>query len=302
MKLDRMDLPLLLAFEALIQTRSVSKAAARLGVRQPAMSASLARLRTLLGDELFTRAAGAMQPTPRAVRLATDLVPALAQLRAAISDSAAFVPSEARRTFTLASTDYTTCVLGPALCADVARTAPGVDLRILGYDKNDIPELLDRGEIDLALGVFQPPPERAVRRLLCPEQFVGLARRGHPALSAGKIPLDTYASLRHALVSVRRDAHGEIDKALAARGLSRRIALTLPHMLALPDLLTGSDLVAALPRRMAQRIAGDALVVFKLPLDLEEWRIEMLWNPATRNDPASIWLRSLVIAAAAKVA
>jgi DNA-binding transcriptional LysR family regulator len=298
MKLDRMDLNLLLAFEALCQTKSVSKAATRLGIRQPAMSAALGRLRTLMGDALFVRVAGAMQPTPKALRLAQGIEPALAQLRATLGDGAAFAPRDAKRTFTLASTDYTTCVLGPALYADVAMAAPGIDLRILGYDKDNIPELLDRGDIDLALGVFSPPPERVVRRLLCPERFVGLARRGHPALAAGEMSLATYAGLRHALVSVQRDARGEIDKALAAQGLSRRIALTLPHMLALPDLLACSDLVAALPRRMAMRAAGKALTVFELPLNLPEWRIEMLWNPATRTDPASMWLRARVLKAA----
>jgi DNA-binding transcriptional LysR family regulator len=295
------DVKLLLAFDALIQTQSVSKAAAQLGIRQPAMSAALARLRELFGDELFVRASGAMQPTPKAARLAAPVADVLARLRAVLSDHIGFDPRAARQTFTLASTDYVTFVLGPALYADLAASAPGVDLRIVGYDKNDVPERIDRGELDVALGVFPDPPERAVRQPLYEERFVGLARRGHPALVDGEMSLAAYCAASHALVSVRRDTRGVIDAVLADLGRARRIALTLPHMLALQDIIVRTDLIAALPERVARRAAPEALVVFELPLEVPAWTVEMLWNAAARTDPPTAWLRSRILETARRV-
>lgn len=298
MDLGTLDLNLLLALEALEETRSVSRAAERLGMRQPAMSTALARLRVAFGDPLYVRAAGAMQPTPRAARLAPGIAKALADLRAAMAETP-FEPLATTRTFTIASTDYTTLVILPHVMEALGREAPSVDLRIVGYDKGDIPALIDRGEIDVALGVFRSPSENAVRQFLCPERFVGVARRGHPLVADGTIGLLDYAGAAHALVSVRRDATGEIDVALAGQGLRRRIALTLPHMLVLPSVLVRTDLLAAIPSRMAEAIGDAGLQTFELPVRIPPWRIEMLWNPAARRDPASVWLRSKIKAAAA---
>jgi len=298
MNLGSLDLNLLLAFEALDATRSVSRAAERLGIRQPAMSAALARLRLAFADPLFVRAGGAMQPTPRATRLAAGVARALMELRSAMED-APFEPLATTRTFTIASTDYTTLVILPHVMAALEREAPSVDVRIVGYDKGDVPDLLDRGEIDLALGVFPAPPDTAVRQFLCPERFVGIARSGHPLIRHGTIALIDYAMASHALVSVRRDAVGEIDLALSAQGLTRRIALTLPHMLVLPAILSGSDMVAAVPGRVATVVGGVGLQIFEIPLKLKPWRIEMLWDPRSRRDQASAWLRSRIKAAAA---
>lgn len=298
MNLRSIDLNLLVAFEALHEARSVSRAAERLGLRQPALSAALARLRQVFGDDLFVRAAGAMQPTPKALRIAPGIASALAELRATLANAAPFAPDDAERTFTIASTDYTTLVLIPAVIAALQAEAPGVNLRIIGYDKTDVAELIDRGEIDVALGVFQNPPQRAVRQFLCPERFVGLARKEHPQISEGVISLEDYVGAAHALVSVRRDAIGEIDKALRQRNLTRRIALTLPHMLVLPSILRCSYFLTALPARIAEMVAVDDLQTFELPLNIPAWRIEMLWNAGTRSDQASAWLRSKIAAAA----
>lgn len=300
MKFASLDLNLLLAFEALNETRSVSRAADRLGLRQPAMSAALGRLRLAFSDQLFVRASGAMQPTPRAARLASAVTKALGELREAMND-APFEPLATNRIFTIASTDYTTLVLLPHVMAALEREAPNVDLRIVGYDKGDIPDLLDRGEIDLALGVFRSPSDNAVRKFLCPEHFVGLARKGHPSIKNGAIDLLEYAGAHHALVSVRRDAIGEIDLALETLGLVRRIAVVLPHMLVLPPLLARSDLVAAVPKRAADAMLTDDIKTFEIPLTLSMWRIEMLWNPASRRDQASVWLRSKILRAAEAV-
>jgi DNA-binding transcriptional LysR family regulator len=299
MDLRAFDLNLLLAFEALANTGSVSKAADRLGIRQPAMSAALARLRNLTGDRLFERMAGRMEPTPRAIQLAAGIESALAQIRMTLAEQIDFDPTSASRTFTIASTDYTSAILLPPLSARLQDRAPRIDLRVIGYEKQDIAELVARGDIDLALGVFDPPPPDAVRTQLWRERFVGLARNGHPLLA--DLRPETYAAANHALVSVRRDARGRIDHDLAARGLHRRIALVVPHMLALLPVLAASDLVAAIPERMARHCAQWHLEAFTLPIATQPWQVEMLWRPSARLDQASRWLRSTICAVAKEI-
>lgn len=293
MDLGTLDLNLLTAFEALYLDRSVTRAAARLGIRQPAMSETLARLRTALGDPLFERAAGHMQPSPLARKIAPGVMKALEELRATLGEAVPFTPEREARRFTIASTDYTSAVIVPALVSAAAASAPGVDLQVIGYDKDDVGSLLDRGEADLALGVFPAPPLGAVKKPLFTERFLGVARPGHPAIVAGQVDLDRFCAYPHALVSLRRDRRGALDEALAEVGQRRRIALVTPHMASLPETLLRSDLLAAMPARMIVALAG-GLEVFELPVETAPWPVEMLWSPLARRDQASEWLRLLV--------
>lgn len=175
----------------------------------------------------------------------------------------------------------------------MGREAPGIDLRVVGYEKDDAGAMIDRGLADLAVGVFSDPPEGAVVRPLFEETFVGLARVGHPALS-GPLGPEGYARLDHALFTVRRDTVGAIDTALAALGLKRRNALTLPHVLALAPVLAATNLVAAMPSRLAVRLEDARLGTFPIPLPLTPWRVDMIWNPLARSDKANAWLRAKV--------
>jgi len=297
MNLASIDLNLLLAFEALFEERAVTAAARRIGLGQPGMSAALGRLRAVIGDELFVRAAGEMRPTAKALEIAPGITAALAQLRRTLETGIGFDPATATRSFTLGSTDYTALVLLPELVAYVRQHAPGVDLRIVGYEKGTVPEMLDRGEVDVALGVFPKPPERAVVTRLFEERFVGLARVGHPAVVDGRIDAQSFAYLPHALVTTRRDTSGSLDEALAATGLRRRVALTLPFVMVLPSVLEGSDLVAALPSRLADRVlAGARIQCFELPVETKPWTVSMLWPASARTDQATAWLRGAIAA------
>lgn len=302
MKLADLDLNLLVLFDALMSERSVSRAAARVGVGQPAASAALGRLRQLFHDELFVRADGEMRPTPKALSMAGPVTAALAMLRQTMDDAIPFDPAQARRTFTVASTDYTSLVLLPPVVAAVGEQSPSIDLRVVGYDKDLVAEQLQRDEIDLALGVFADPPPDTVRTALYKDRFVGLARRTHPALGVdGNVTLERFVEASHALVSVRRDAHGAVDDALLRLGFARRVALTVPHMMALPEILRRSDLLVTLPVRAAERLANDTLVTFDLPLSLDPWQVSMLWSPRTRADKPTRWLRGLVTQAARNI-
>lgn len=300
MNLRDVDMNLLAAFEALFVERQVTRAARRMGIGQPAMSDALRRLRTMFGDALFARADGTMHPTPKAVALATEVVPLLERLRTVMGAQVAFLPDTTETTFRIASTDYTTQVLLPPLMAVLRTQAPGVDLRVRGYDKDAVGGLLERGEIDVALGSFAAPPPNAVRTSLFRERFVGVARRDHPALSHDRMDLAAFAGAAHALVSVRGDARGIVDAALAALGLRRRVALVVPYMLILPRLLAESDLVATLAER-ACPLADSRLVRFAVPLPLDDWSVDMLWNPAARTDHATAWLRRIIMQVAGTV-
>jgi DNA-binding transcriptional LysR family regulator len=293
------DLNLLLAFEALADTGSVSRAAQRLGIGQPAMSAALARLRRLTGDRLFERTGQRMEPTARATGLMPGIAAGLAQLRVTLAEQVDFDPASATRTFTVASTDYTTAVILPPLAAWLQDHGPRIDLRFSSYDKQDVPELVARGAVDLALGVFEPLPADAVRTQLWTERFVGVARKDHPVLR--DLTPETYAAANHALISVRKDARGRIDQELEALGLCRRIAVVLPHMLALQPVLLASDLIATLPVRIAASFRQAGLATFELPIVTRVWEVEMLWRPSARTDQANRWLRQAVSRAAKEI-
>lgn len=300
MDLRTIDLNLLVVMDALHRERNVTSAARRLGVRQPAVSEALAKLRVLFDDALYVRAGGAMQSTPRADAIILGVQAALETLRTTLGDSVAFAPALACRDFIIASTDYTSAVLLPAIIAAIRRDAPNINLRIIGYDKDEVGLMLDRGEADLALGVFPEPPAGAVKTSLFTERFIGVARRDHPALGAGESTPEVFAGWPQALVSVRRDARGALDKSLAQKGLRRRIAVVVPHMAALPAVLLASDLVAALPARLARDL-DHRLGTFELPVSVAPWEIEMLWNPNARRDQATSWLRRLVKSAGESV-
>lgn len=296
MELAGFDLNLLLVFEALFATGSVTGAARRLKVGQPATSAALGRLRLILGDELFVRSAGSMRPTPRALAVEPRVARALAEIRRAVGKDG-FDPRRDRRAFTIGSTDYTSLVLLPPLLDAVCAQGPAIDLRVVDYEKSAVGARLESGELDVALGTFANPPPSAVVTRLLEERFVGLARRGHPALVGGRMTRAAFVATPQVLVTVSRDATGAIDAALARLGLSRRIALTLPHMLLLPDLIGGTDLVAAIPRRVALRLDASRVTTFPLPFPTARWRVTMMWSASARTDPANRWLRARIRAA-----
>lgn len=295
MDLRRLDLNLLVALDALLAERSVSRAAHRLGLGQPATSAALARLRVVFGDPLLIRAGGSMVPSELAVRLAPMLAEALTGLANALDHAAGFDPTNATRSFVLAGTDYTSPLLLPDLLARMRRAAPQVTLRLRGYAKAELAGLLATRAVDLGIGVFRPPPETLVATPLFEEGLVGLAG----AMTAARLPqpltAEAFATLPFALFTVNGDTTGVGDDALAQLGLKRRVVLALPHLAALPAILAATDMVAVVPSRFARSVCGDALTMFDLPIALPRFEVQMLWSPDGRSDTGLAWLRSLVI-------
>jgi DNA-binding transcriptional LysR family regulator len=290
MNMSSVDLNLLTVFEALMRERSVSAAAHRLGVRQPAASHALARLRTLFGDELFRRQGRIMTPTARALALAEPISRALAAAREALEPAAPFDPATSRRVFSISGGDYALSAVLPGLMADVRRAAPNLDLRFRFVEKPQIERLLDDGVLDLALGVFPGLPKRFDDHSVFEERFVCVARHDHPALSAGFGPAD-YADAPHLLVTERGDEIGVVDAALARAGLTRRIALTVPSVLIVRRLLRETDLIATIGERVARGFSNDpALRIVSPPVLLAPWRLQLIRRRRTQPDAGLAWI------------
>lgn len=294
MRLQDIDLNLLVALDALLAERSVTRAARRLGLGQPATSAALARLRIMFGDPLLLRSGAGMARSELAERLAPVVAEALAGLSEALAAAVPFDPATSTRAFTLGSTDYTSQVLLPPLLARLRREAPSIDLRIRGYAKEEVRGLLASRAADLVLGTLRPPPEELVATSLLQERLVGLAGRASVARLPAPLTPEAFAGLPFALFTVNGDTTGVGDAALAALGLRRRVALALPHLTALPALLASTDLVSVVPERFARAVAGEALQIFALPLDLPGFEVQLLWPPAARADAGLAWLRRLI--------
>jgi DNA-binding transcriptional LysR family regulator len=301
-ELAQIDLNLLVAFEAIFEERSVTAAAARLYLGQPAMSAALGRLRMLFGDELFIRVGREMQPTRKATAIAPGIFAALHQVRQTIQANQDFDPASDRRDFVIGSADYTSFVVMPKLLAHCQAVSPHLNFRMIEFEKDRVGELLEQGAIDLALGVF-PKPSRQTRCLpLFQERFVGIARKNHPVLLQTPPLIETFASLSHALVTIRGDTLGVVDRVLADRNLQRRIALTIPHLLVVPSIVASSDLVATIASRAARYFSAlDAIEVFELPLEMKSWTVSMIWSKLADRDGANCWLRQTVQAVCERI-
>ncbi|MBI4780413.1 MAG: LysR family transcriptional regulator [Oscillatoriophycideae cyanobacterium NC_groundwater_1537_Pr4_S-0.65um_50_18] len=293
--LAAIDLNLLVAFEALLEQSSVTKAAEQLQIGQPAMSAALSRLRLLFEDELFVRLGRQMQPTRKAQAIAPSIFAALQQIRQTLTSSQAFEPASSDRTFAIGSSDYTSFVLVPPLLALSQQTAPSINFRMIGFEKDSLEDLLAQGAIDVALGVFPHPPRQTQGQPIFEERFVGIARQGHPALEQGTMSLAAFTQHAHALTTLRRDTTGEIDRILREQDLERRLLLTTPHMLVLPFAIASSNLVAAIPSRIALRLASACdLAIFELPIPTKPWVVSMLWGTLSDRDAANCWLREAI--------
>ena len=257
--LNRLDLNLLVAFDALLTERSVTRAAARIGLGQSAMSHNLARLRTLFGDELLTRGAEGMRPTPRALALADPVRITLAQIQAAVLQREAFDPSTADRVFRIGLADSIEVAVIPGLLARLRRIAPSVSLRLRSINRISVLEELDSGKLDLGIGVFDQGQMHHKRRLLYTDNFLCLFNPEQTHFSP-PITLDDYLSVPHVLTSLTEDDHGAVDDALDERLAAGN--LRLPDADAeqlLDEGVVGGRLEALAPHRLGdlQRGAAD---------------------------------------------
>lgn len=298
MDLHGIDLNLLVAFDALMAERSVTRAGTRIGRTQPAMSAALSRLRTLLRDELFVRSPAGLQPTPRALDLAEPIAHALREIQKTLEFTHEFDPSTSTISLTIGLSDHPTFVLLPRLVEILRNKAPGITLQVRNFtSRDDATVMLDDGKADLTIGVPPTPTGRILSKHLFEERFVCIIRKDHPGAD-GSLTLESFLSLSHLLVSPENERFGVVDVALAERGLKRRLALTLPNMYAAPALIASSDMIATILEGVVSASGhADELAVFKPPLDLEPVHFVMSWHRRNDTHPAQRWIRNCVSAA-----
>lgn len=299
--LSRIDLNLLVVFEALMEARHVGRAATRLSLSQSATSHALGRLRQLFDDPLFVRHPRGVEPTPRGRELAQPVAEVLARLREVLGPTAPFDPATLRRTFTVATHDYAMASLMPALMADLRIHAPGVEIRCVTVHPSRVIDGLDRGELDFALGGFVGiTAERVQRTPLFTDRFVGVACKKHPSLRKGRMSLDAFMALPHAVVSPGGESRGDIHQVLEARGLSRHVAITAPNFLALPLVIECTDIIGVLPERLASRAATTAaLTLFELPIDTPPFTCSMLALAPLMDQPTMRWMTQALTKAGA---
>ncbi|HEV7462366.1 MAG TPA: LysR family transcriptional regulator [Methyloceanibacter sp.] len=299
--LARLDLNLLVAFDALLTERSVTRAAARIGLGQSAMSHNLARLRTLFGDELLTRGADGMRPTPRALALADPVRVTLSQIQAAVLQREAFDPSTADRVFKIGLADSIEVAVIPGLVARLRQEAPGVGLRLRSINRISILGELDAGTLDLGIGVFNQGQIHHKRRPLYTDNFICLFNPAQLNLCP-PISLEDYLRVPHVLTSLTEDTHGAVDEALAKRKLKRIIALTTPGFLAVPFVVRRAPVITTMPSKLARYFAeAFGLATSPAPIELPTFTISLLWHASFDQDPGHLWLRQTVSGLAAEV-
>ena len=295
MNIRDLDLNLLRAFDAVLRDKSVTAAAARLDLTQPAVSNALARLRGLFGDPLFVRTPRGMNPTPLAQELAGPVRQALGLIEAALAQGAGFDPASSTRTFRFYMSDIGEIFFLPPLVERVQREAPGVRLEAFGVPLEHIVDALASGELDLATG-FLPGLGAQVRtRRLFLDPYVCMMRADHPKIGRA-LSRRQFAEASHALVSSFGSGHRVVEESLERHGLARRIALRVPHFTVVPMVLERSDLLLTIPLRIARVFEkGGRLKSLKLPVRIPPADIGVHWHERSERDPGSRWLRELMV-------
>lgn len=306
--LSRIDLNLLVLFEAVMQEHHVGRAADRLNLSPSAVSHRLGRLRRLLNDPLFVRTPRGVVATQRAGELSAPIGEVLAQVREVLSSAEPFDPATSRRRFTIGAPDGVSAVFLSPLLDRLRAQAPMVDIslrQLLPVPGEMSPERawraafteLDAREMDVAIIPSDVVPARFHRRAVYEENFVLAMRRDHPFLEAPT--LDRYCAMQHLVVSLAGDPRGFVDEVLSRSGRARRVALTVPNFMFALAVLAETDLIAAMPRRLVQSYAGRlGAVGVDAPLPLGEFRLNAVAPNAAMKDAGLTWLLGLIEKAA----
>ena len=291
------DLNLLVSLRVLLTQRHVTRAAERLGVTQPAMSAALARSRTLFRDKLLVRGPQGLVLTLRGEQILAQLNKIMEVAETMIALPGVFTPETSNRAFNLMGTDFVEFVLLPSLMSTLATEAPNLQVVFKPPDPTNIEARMANAEVDLAVGYIPKAPNELIRRTVFREPFVCVARRGHPLLHDERLSLEHYVVLQHVQV-LPRDVtmYGEaIDTALAAIGLVRKVVLWEPSFLAVGGVVAGTDLISTVPTHVATYFAkGLPIVAYDLPLSLTVPDFAMYWQPRGQEDAGHKWFRDKI--------
>lgn len=296
------NLNLLAVLDALLAERSVTRAAMQLGLSQSATSHALRRLRAFFDDPLLVRGSAGMVPTALAEELAAPVRRGLLELQRAVRRELDFDPGRSNRTFSVATADHPLLTGLPRFMDHAAVAAPETGLNVMPLT-DGLAKRLEVGEVDLVLAGAEAEMILAldnglIRTLAVAEDFVCVARKDHPLLQNQSLDLETYLALPHLLVSPTGMGPGIADTVLARRGLKRRIAVRVPYFSGAPHFLAGSNLIATLPRAMAE--AGQEIAALKIhapPIELPRSEAFLWWHQRFQRDPGHAWFRQAMLEA-----
>jgi DNA-binding transcriptional LysR family regulator len=312
-----LDLNLLRVFDVLLEERSVTRTGARLGLTQSAVSHALNRLRYMLNDELFVRGPAGMQPTPRAVEMGPQVHAALNQLQAALAPSD-FDPATSERRFSVVTGAYASAIMAPPLAARLAEVAPHSELLIAEL-ANDVLERMDARRLDFMVGSVLAAPERFASETILTEELVWVVRTAHPLFQAERIDLQTLVSVPHVVMArsmpglledggerrafVSRaswEDAGAFEAALAARGLTRQVGVSVPDTYTALAVASRTDMATLIPRRLALMSAqGGRVKLIDPPYESPSVDVSLLYLRERLAEPAIAWMRDLIRSVAA---
>ncbi|MDR6774828.1 LysR family transcriptional regulator [Azospirillum sp. BE72] len=296
-----LDLNLIKVFDALLETRNVSRAAEALGVSQSAVSHALGRLRTLVGDPLFVRTGNRMEPTPRAQRLAEPLRDLLVGAARALSAEEDFDPHREERSFSISTPDSMQAVLLTGILRDAAEGDLRVSVALRSLDPDAMLDALDDGTLDLAIGYLPEVRRWHDRQVLYRETHVCLYNPDLVPVTP-PIGLEDYTRYPHLMPSLRGGLTSFIDDELAALGTRRRVAASTTQFLAIPMILTRAPMLTSLPARLASLCADSlGLATSPLPFDVGDYEVSMIWHRRNTGSPSHSWLRQRIGEEAAKL-
>ncbi|WP_223457496.1 MULTISPECIES: LysR family transcriptional regulator [unclassified Pseudomonas] len=288
----KFDLNLLLAFDALLRERNVSRAAEHLGLTQSAMSHALRRLREFYEDPLFVRIGDAMKPTPFAEEMGDSVLEIVSAVQHKLLAQASFTPMSSTRVFSLCMTDMGELVFLPRLISELQKVAPHCRIRTSQLPTEHIANSLERGDTDLAIGSHYIQDPNLFQQELFTHSFCSIVSCTYPG---NEVSLEQFLGMKHVSV-VLSDRSTRYDQFIDELGHQRQIYLTTPHFITVPMILEKNpNLIATVPSELGKTfLRYNAVKVIKTPIKSPSLHLRQYWHPRHHHDPGNIWLRQLV--------
>ena len=292
MNLKETDLNLFKAFDVIYTEKNLTKAGEILGITQPAVSNALSRLREMFNDELFIRSSKGMLPTPVAQDIIKDVREALGLMNKTIAQTDSFDPSTSEVTFKISIGDSSEYRLLPILLKELAKDAPNISVESFLIPRKETPKELSAGNVDFCIDPPVHTDSFLRHKKIYEDDYVLIARKGHPIMKKKKISMDEYLSLSHIHVSNRKTGIGLVDMALNRLGHSRKITLRSQNFLVAPFVIERSDLVISTTRGFAKH---RGLEVMELPFKIDPIVLHLYWHESKDSDLSNQWMRELML-------
>ena len=295
MNIALVDLNLLIVFDAVMREKHVTRAAKRIGITQPAVSNALNRLRYIAKDDLFIRSSNGVVPTSRALELGPPIRQAINLVENAF-DPSSFDPKNSLDDFNIAISNYTASILFPKLAEVLEKEAPNINVRSKQLGDVDLLKELEAANIDFIIAGQQlEETDNFISHHLYDEDFVCVMRKDHPLAKKKKLSIKEFAESKHLMVATTGKAFGFVDYLLEAKGLKRRVAMTVNQFLVAPAIIRQSNMILTVSKRVAARFRLDKVKVFPLPLLANPLSLKIIWHKRNDTHSGNQWMRNKII-------